>query len=596
MYLKQVVIENSGPLRWLNLSLNFDKNGLPKPLVLVGGNGSGKTNLLSLVVDAIFEAAANHYDNVLPTHGVGRSWFRVVGGRTITVGQSGSFCVLRFDDNGVERFYQEKAGSVDPVSAATRVPAEIVGHLNWTTEGSYKQFKLDDEQSRKLFEQGVYIYFPSSRSEVPYWLNREAVTQTEFDTNPKFSKRLQKPIFVERALDQIKQWVISLLADSRNEVYSTEDNNVQQWHFRGNPADCMESATVVDIFNSILRAIFNENDIYVVWLGRKSPDKLGIAKAGNIFLPNLDALSTGQAILLSMFGSLLRYADMSQNGSAIDLNSIEGICLIDEIDAHVHIDLQLTILPKLIKFFPKIQFLITSHSPIFVLGLEKAFGVDGTQIVNMPNGHPVNAETYSEFGVALEALAESNAFNDRVISEARSNTKPIVYVEGETDPQYLIRAIELSGKELLLTLCDIEWIGAKDGRGQGFHTGADAMRQTLAVLKANPSLSVRKILLLNDNDYKSPDLDLNRLFVRKLPTNLNNKIVTAGIENLLSENCIRDEHFQEKVIRKPSGDVIITKTLRKADLCASMISEGTREQFAAFDPVIDIIEQFLSYP
>lgn len=596
MYLKQVVIENSGPLRWLNLSLNFDNNGLPKPLILVGGNGSGKTNLLSLVVDAIFEAAANHYDNVLPTRGVGRAWFRVVGGRTITVGQSGSFCVLRFDDNGVERFYQEKAGSVDPVAAATRVPTEVVGHLNWTTEGSHKQFQLDDDRSRTIFEEGVYIYFPSSRSEVPYWLNKEAVTQTEFDTNPKFSKRLQKPIFVERALDQIKQWVISLLADSRNEVYSTDTGNGQQWHFRGNAVDSMQSANVVDIFNDILKAILNEDDIHIAWLGRKSPDKLGIAKAGNIFLPNLDALSTGQAILLSMFGSLLRYADMSQSGSDIDLSLIEGICLIDEIDAHVHIDLQLTILPKLIKFFPKIQFLITSHSPIFVLGLENAFGVDGTQIVNMPNGHPVNAETYSEFGVALEALAASNAFNERVLAEARSNTKPIVYVEGETDAPYLIRAMELAGKELLLTLCDIEWIGAKDVRGQGFHTGADAMRQTLAVLKANPSLYVRKVLLLNDNDYKSPDLDLNRLFIRKLPSNPDNIIVTAGIENLLSSECIRDEHFQEKTIRKPSGDVVITKTLRKAELCASMVESGTREQFAAFDPVIDIIEQFLAYP
>ncbi len=205
MYLTQVVIENSGPLKWLNISLTYSADGSPKPLILVGGNGSGKTNLLSLIVDALFEAAAVHYDNVLPSRGLGRAWFRVVGGRTITTGAAGSFSLLRFDDAGTVRVYKEKAGVVDASTANVRVPSELAAHLNWPTDGSFKEFNIEDERSRVLFEEQVYAYFPSSRTEIPYWLNREAVSATEFNVAPTFSKRLIKPIYIDQALGSFKQ-------------------------------------------------------------------------------------------------------------------------------------------------------------------------------------------------------------------------------------------------------------------------------------------------------------------------------------------------------------------------------------------------------
>jgi hypothetical protein len=174
MYLKQIAIENSGSLRSLGLTLAFTPEGLPKPLILVGGNGSGKTNLLSTVADAFFEAAAVHYDNVLPSRGAGRSWFRVSGGRNLTAGTPGGFSLLRFDDAGMTRFFREKAGTVSPTMAAVRVPTDFASQLNWQEEGSVKNFDIDDDRSQAVFAGGVYTYFPSSRSEVPYWLNREA--------------------------------------------------------------------------------------------------------------------------------------------------------------------------------------------------------------------------------------------------------------------------------------------------------------------------------------------------------------------------------------------------------------------------------------
>lgn len=593
MYLNRAIIENSGPLKWLDISLEFNETGNPKPVVLVGGNGSGKTNFLSMIVDALFEAAAVHYDNVLPTKGSGRSWFRMVGGRTITTGAVGSFSLLKFDDDGTHRIYREKAGSVDSASLHDRVPADFIPNLNWNLEGSLKDFHIDGKRSEEIFEKGVYTYFPSSRSEAPYWLNKEAISTLEFDVDPAFSRKLTKPIYVERALASFKQWLLSVLADCRTEIWPKHNENGVEWNFRGDPQSAMISAEVLVHCNKILQAIFGDDSFRFVWMGRKSPDKIAVARGGVLAFPNLDALSTGQAILLGMFGTLLRYGDLSQSGSGVNLEEITGICVIDEIDAHIHIDLQHNILPSMIKLFPKVQFVVSSHSPIFVLGMEKAFTAEGIQVIDMPNGVPVGAEAYVEFEKALKVLSASQAFTKRVVEEAAAYAKPVIYVEGETDAPYIICAAHALNKSNLLKSCSIEWIGAKDSNGQGFHTGADALRHTLAVLKANPNLYNRKILLLNDNDSKSIDQTFDKLWVRKINTNSANSKVKAGIENLLPESVITDEFYQEKSVIKPNGDVVTSKSLRKSALCEKICGEPKSENFKNFDHIIRIIEEFV---
>ncbi len=57
MYLRECLLENVGPLESIDLTLPFDGDGNPKPAVLVGRNGSGKSILLSHMVDALIEFA-----------------------------------------------------------------------------------------------------------------------------------------------------------------------------------------------------------------------------------------------------------------------------------------------------------------------------------------------------------------------------------------------------------------------------------------------------------------------------------------------------------------------------------------------------------
>jgi hypothetical protein len=225
--------------------------------------------------------------------------------------------------------------------------------------------------------------------------------------------------------------------------------------------------------------------------------------------------------------------------------------------------------------------------------MEKEFGTDGFQLVEMPGGHIVTAETYSEFGKAMQALTATEAFNEKLLSETAQAGLPIVFVEGETDTPYIRRAAQLLDRHELLQRCDIQWIGAKDANGQGFHTGKAALDHTLAVLRANPKLSNRPILLLYDNDAKKADADYGIVSVIGMPTNDANLKVRAGIENLLNESSITEADYEVTENQKPNGDVHTRKTLRKAELCQRFCQHGTAEEFAAFSPALDRIEAYL---
>ena len=54
----------------------------------------------------------------------------------------------------------------------------------------------------------------------------------------------------------------------------------------------------------------------------------------------------------------------------------QGVVLIDEIDAHLHVAMQKKILPALIELFPNLQFIVTTHSPFVLSSVENAVVYD----------------------------------------------------------------------------------------------------------------------------------------------------------------------------------------------------------------------------
>ncbi len=86
---------------------------------------------------------------------------------------------------------------------------------------------------------------------------------------------------------------------------------------------------------------------------------LYLLKNGKEF--NFDQLSSGEKSMLIMVSEIARRLALAndQKGS---INGI-GIVLIDEIEQHLHPKWQQNILPALAKTFPKVQFIVATHSP-----------------------------------------------------------------------------------------------------------------------------------------------------------------------------------------------------------------------------------------
>lgn len=77
---------------------------------------------------------------------------------------------------------------------------------------------------------------------------------------------------------------------------------------------------------------------------------------------DLTTLSSGFSSILSIVTELI----LRMEGQRTEIYDIEGIVIIDEIEAHLHVTLQKKIFKFLTDFFPNVQFIISTHSP-FVL-------------------------------------------------------------------------------------------------------------------------------------------------------------------------------------------------------------------------------------
>ena len=86
---------------------------------------------------------------------------------------------------------------------------------------------------------------------------------------------------------------------------------------------------------------------------------------------------------------------------------VQGIVLIDEIETHLHLELQQVILPLLTSFFPNIQFIVTTHSPVVLASLENVV------IYDLEN--KIATEDYSDLSYGAIAKYYFNISSDEAI-------------------------------------------------------------------------------------------------------------------------------------------------------------------------------------
>ena len=274
--------------------------------------------------------------------------------------------------------------------------------------------------------------------------------------------------------------------------------------------------------------------------------------------------------------SILRRFGLHERNTRI--SDISGIVMVDEIDLHLHTSYQYQNLPELIKLFPSIQFIVTTHSPFFVLGMEEVFETDGFDIYEFPFGCQISAEDFGEFRSAFQSMKNTDKFK----KEIKDAQAPVVVLEGETDKKYLLKAAEFLGKEDAIRKVELKC-------GEGF-SGLDS------IWKKWKDDSIRMILLY-DCDCERDD-KTDSVVIRNIPKQEEHPI-NKGIENLFSEETL--DKAAQGVGRGKIEDLITRQgkhkgTLgKKVAICNWICENGTEDDFKYFEVVFSILEDALRF-
>ena len=119
------------------------------------------------------------------------------------------------------------------------------------------------------------------------------------------------------------------------------------------------------------------------------------------------------------------------------LNSVPGIVLIDEIDLHLHPVWQQRILTQLTKILPRVQFIVTTHSPqvLSTVGAEHIRIIDGEDV----RGVDFSAGLRSD--IILEKILGTRAEPPLEITDDLDRYMALVDAgEGETDDARTLRS------------------------------------------------------------------------------------------------------------------------------------------------------------
>lgn len=119
-------------------------------------------------------------------------------------------------------------------------------------------------------------------------------------------------------------------------------------------------------------------------------------------------LSSGYSSILSIYADLLMKVELRE----IAADQLTGFVLIDEIDAHLHVSIQRKIFSFFDKAFPKIQFIVTTHSPFVVQSVNDSIIYDLSKLETMEDLSMYSYESILKGLLGVEST--SDILNDQL--------------------------------------------------------------------------------------------------------------------------------------------------------------------------------------
>jgi len=152
-------------------------------------------------------------------------------------------------------------------------------------------------------------------------------------------------------------------------------------------------------FEDLLRQIYQDNELKLKF-NYKDYSFL-ICTEGKEF--KFTQTSDGFAAILDIVADLI--LKMQTPDNLTRAYQKKGIVLIDEVETHLHLELQKVIMPILTKVFPNIQFIITTHSPFVLNSLNNAvaFDLEHREVIDELTQYSYEALAEGYFGVSSES-------------------------------------------------------------------------------------------------------------------------------------------------------------------------------------------------
>lgn len=316
LYITELTIESVRHLKNIQIPLSKEKI---KHLILTGKNGSGKTSVLDAMAQFLNSVSTNA-NNL-----------------------TGNINSLKFHNSNLEKMKQW--GASESEIFALKDEMELFRkEINKLTQGIMLQFNYDINIIQSLFNKGEFVlaYYKSERifeAEIP-----KHVEKIELKNNYSITEKPRQS-FVKYLLD-LKMTEALAVSGGKKEKAEL----IKKWF---------------DKFQDLLRRIYNDESLELVF----NEDTFQF----HIYLDGKDpfdfnTLSSGYAAVLDIVVDII--IRMEKRTNKTFQFDMPGIILIDEIETHLHLDLQKKILNLLTTIFPNLQFVLSTHSPFILNSLE----------------------------------------------------------------------------------------------------------------------------------------------------------------------------------------------------------------------------------
>ena len=353
-FISEIDIEKLYHLSDIKIKLDSNKR---QHLLLTGKNGSGKTSLLLEIekfLRAINDEKLSQVFDQYPT------WINEAKKKVLS------------------------ASSDSEKYAADKDLKQCLGFLKKYSDGV--QINLNQYEGLELmYHNGKFItaYFPSERK--AQFMRPNGVENITLENTYGID---------ESAGDILLKYMVHLKtqqAYARNEGDQTTANQIQKWF---------------DRFDSALQILLDEESIHIEYDYKKYDFK--IRQNGRESF-SFNELSDGYSSVIYIVSDLILRMDKNWLlEDKISEYDYQGIVLIDELETHLHIELQKKIFPFLTKFFPKIQFIVTTHSPYILNSISNAKAYDLERQVELDNLSGFSSDDLAE------GYFEADAYSDEL--------------------------------------------------------------------------------------------------------------------------------------------------------------------------------------